>query len=183
MSDGRNLDEARESRAAELVRALPTARPDPAFRARLLQEFVAGTRLAPGVAPAPLAPARSWWDSMLVPAAAGVLVLAGLLMNHGPGWEVLETQGEGTALVNGRVMPLSDRAALGRALRGGARLRLPRGVSLTIVAPGRLAIEVTPGTEARLGAPPARWLGRIASAEVEAASRASPPASAFPARI
>ena len=80
---------------------------------------------------------------------------------------MLETQGEGTALVNGRALPLSDRAALGRSLRGGARLRLPEGVSLTIVAPGRMAVEVTPGTDAMLGAPPARWLGRMASAEVE----------------
>jgi ferric-dicitrate binding protein FerR (iron transport regulator) len=167
MSDVRKLEEARERRTAELVRALPTPRPDPAFRARLLQEFLAGSLPAPAAAAAPLAPARPWWDSMLVPAAAGLLVLAGLLVNQGPGWEVLETQGEGTALVNGRALPLGDRAALAHALQGGARLRLPEGVSLTIAAPGRLAVEVTPGTEARLGAPPARWLGRIASAEVE----------------
>jgi ferric-dicitrate binding protein FerR (iron transport regulator) len=167
MSDVRKLEEARERRTAELVRALPTPRPDPAFRARLLQEFLAGSLPAPAAAAAPLAPARPWWDSMLVPAAAGLLVLAGLLVNQGPGWEVLETQGEGTALVNGRALPLGDRAALAHAMQGGARLRLPEGVSLTIAAPGRLAVEVTPGTEARLGAPPARWLGRIASAEVE----------------
>lgn len=161
------LEAERERRAAELVRGLPAPRPDAAFRARLRQEFVAGSLPLPAVTPDAEDSERRWWDSMLVPAAAGLLVLAGLLMNHGPGWEVLETQGEGTALVNGRTLSLGDRVKLGRALRDGARLRVPEGASLTIVAPGRVAVEVTPGTDARLGAPPARWLGRLATAEVE----------------
>jgi ferric-dicitrate binding protein FerR (iron transport regulator) len=167
MSDVRKLEAERERQAAELVRALPAPRPTAAFRARLRQEFVAEAPPRAAVAPHAEGAARHWWDSMLVPAAAGLLVLAVLLMNHGPGWEVLKTQGAGSALVNGRAVSLGDRAELQRALQGGARLQLPEGVSLTIVAPGRLAVEVTPGTDARLSAPPARWLGRLASAEVE----------------
>jgi len=161
-----NLDEARERRAAELVHGLPPPRPDPAFRARLRRDFVAGSLGPPEAQPGAEEPERRWWDSMLVPAAAGLLVLAGLMMNHGPGWQILETKGERTARVNGRELPLRDRAELARALRNGARLRLPEGVSLTVAAPGHVAVEVTPGTDAVLSAPPGRWLGRIASAEV-----------------
>ena len=158
--------EARERQAAELVRSLPAPRPDPAYRTRMRREFVSGSLRPPAAMPDAEEAERRWWDSMLVPAAAGLLVLAGLLLNQGPGWQLLEVQGQGTTLVNGRPVAASEHAALARALRRGGRLALPEGVSLTVTAPGNMAVEITPGTEAMLSAPPSRWLGRIASAEV-----------------
>jgi ferric-dicitrate binding protein FerR (iron transport regulator) len=158
-----------ERRVAERVRRLSAPRPDPAYRARLQREFVAGTLASPsaviGVAP-PAERPRTLWDTLLIPAAVGVLVLGGLIFNRGPGWQVLDVAGSGAMEVNGRSIPLSERGRLGRALAGGARLRLPEGASLTVTAPGRLAVEITSGTEAALSAPPARWLGRIATAQV-----------------
>lgn len=160
-----------ERHAAEAVRGLSAQRPDADYRARLKREFVAGSLTSPGVAgtisPHAEEHPRGIWDSLLVPAAAAVLMVAGLLFNRGPGWQVLDVGGTGSAEVNGRTIALSGREAIARAIRDGARVHLPPGVSMTVTAPGRLAVEITPETEAELSAPPARWLGRIASAHVE----------------
>jgi ferric-dicitrate binding protein FerR (iron transport regulator) len=159
-----------ERRAAEEVRGLSAPRPEADYRARLKREFVAGSLASPWVA-GTIAPRagerpRGMWDSLLVPAAAAVLVVVGLLLNRGPGWQVLDVTGAGSAEVNGRAIALSAREVVARAIRDGARVHLPPGASMTVTAPGRLAVEITAETDAELSAPPARWLGRIASAHV-----------------
>lgn len=162
--------EPEERRAAEAVRGLSAPRPDAAYRARLQREFVAGSLTSPWVAgtisPHAEEHPRGMWDSLLVPAVAAVLVVAGLLFNRGPGWQVLGVTGTGSAQVNGRTIALDRPEEIGRAIRDGARVHLPPGVSMTVSAPGRMAVEITPETEAELSAPPARWLGRLASARV-----------------
>ena len=159
-----------ERRAAELVRELPRPAPDPAYRARLKRTFMAAemapARVVGHIGPAEPEEHRSSWATLLVPAAAGVLVVAGLLLNRGPGWQVLGVTGGGTAEVNGHAVALSNASALARAVENGAHVRLPDGASMTVAAPGRLAVEITPGSDAELTAPPSRWLGRIASARL-----------------
>jgi hypothetical protein len=159
MSERGDPREPEERRAAELVRALSAPRPDPVYRARLKREFVAGSLTSPSIAgtiSGEESPRRGVWDTLLVPAAAAVLVVAGLVLNRGPGWQVLEVRGTGSAQVNGHTIALSERARLARAIREGARIRLPAGVSMTLAAPGRLAVEITPETEAALSASVAR---------------------------
>lgn len=102
---------------------------------------------------------------LLLPAATGFLVVAGLLVNRGEGWRVAEVSGAGSAQVNGRAVALTQ-AALARALAEGGTIELPAGASLVLEAPRRLAIELGSGSTAHLGPPPARWLGRIARARL-----------------
>lgn len=155
-----------ERRAADEVRGLAAVHPEPGYRARLRHEFVTGTLGSPWVAGTIDPPARGGWRVLLAPAAAAALMVAGLLFNRGPGWQVLEVHGTGSIEVDGREVALSSLDELGRAIRNGGRFHLPPDVSMTVTAPGRMAVEITPETDAELSAPPARWLGRIASAEV-----------------
>lgn len=165
----RHPPETDERRAVDAVRGLSAPRPDPAYRARLRREFVGGSLASPWVA-GTIVPRREarGWRLLMAPAAAAVLVVFGLLYNRGPGWQVLDVQGAGSIEVDGLTVALSDRDALARALEEGAQVTLPPGVSMTVTAPGRMAVEITPETHATLSAPPARWLGRIASAHVDA---------------
>jgi ferric-dicitrate binding protein FerR (iron transport regulator) len=87
-------------------------------------------------------------------------------LNRGPGWEVVTVSGDGTALVNGHPVALAQTEDVARAIRAGGRVTLPAGSSLVLAAPGRMVVEITPETETSLSAPPARWLGRIASAQL-----------------
>lgn len=156
-------------RARDAVRALSAPRPEPGYRARMKRGFVEGAFAEPA-APRPVAlPGRepSAWGGMLLPMAAALLVVSALSLSRGPSWEVVRATGSGAAVVDGRAIPLARSEDLGRAIRHGARVVLPPGVSLVVAAAGQMAVEITAETEARLSAPPGRWVGRIARAEVE----------------
>jgi len=171
MSEPREVLGPEEGRAAEAVRGLSQPRPEATYRDRLKREFVAGTLGLPGRglravdAPAPREP-RPTWSTLVMPAAAGLVMVSALVLNQGSGWQVVGASGGGAAEVDGVSISLQETAALERAIAAGGRVILPSGGSLRIAAPGLMTVEITPSTEAMLSRPPARWLGRIASAEL-----------------
>jgi len=156
-------------RARDAVRALSAPRPEPGYRARMKRDFVAGTLAGPvgtGVSHPPPGQESSSWRGMLLPMAAALLIVSALSLNRGPDWEVVRTAGGGPAVVDGRAIPFDRPAELARAVANGARVAMPPGASLVLAARGQMAVEITPATAASLSAPPGRWVGRIARAEV-----------------
>ena len=149
------------ARAREALRALAPPRPDPAFRERLKRDFVAG-RIGERrtlVLPIP-GQRRLAWRLALAPAALALLAVAAWMANRGPGWSVMTTRGEGSAIVDGAPVPLASREQLGRRLRPGARLTVPAGAEVELASLSGLVVQVTAGTEFTLPATPGRWLQR-----------------------
>ncbi len=169
-------------RARDGVRALSRPQAEPSYRARLKQAFVAGTIPEPvrggATGGGPAVPARrlpGWrslpWAAALVPAAAALIVVTGLVLNRGPAWEVIGVSGEGLAVVDGRPIPVAHREDLGRALRPGTRLTLSSGATLEIGTRGQMVMQVAPSTDMTLPTSAGRWFARevraaIASGEV-----------------
>jgi ferric-dicitrate binding protein FerR (iron transport regulator) len=160
MSESHDLELA-ERRVQDAVRALPRPSAPPAYRARLKREFVSGA-IARRPSALPSRPAfAAWW----VPAAAAAaLFVLAYALNPGPRWTV-ESRGSGVAVIDGRPIPLSDRAAVTSALEKGGSVRLAQG-TLELMAPRHLAIEITPGTDATLPPVERRWFGRRIQATV-----------------
>ena len=96
---------------------------------------------------------------------AWLIVLAGL--NQAPPWTALPSAGSGRVIVNGAPVPVRDYLQLTRKLAPGARVRLESDQDLAILSSGVLALQLTPGTEAVLPAPPGRWFGRSGTARVD----------------
>jgi hypothetical protein len=171
MTDDRPTLTTAEARARDAVRALGVPQADPAFRARLAREFATGTLGAPPrrivALPWFQRPAVRWGLAPLAAAAAVLLVSA---LNRGPEWKVSgELGGEGVAVVDGRPIPLSSGhlGDLARAIRPGARVQMPDGVSLDLVSPGLLAVRLMDGADMTVPSPPGRWFGRRVNAEVQ----------------
>ena len=141
------------------------ARPEPAFRERLKQSFVTGRFGAPRVP----APKRPWFvrPSLLLPVAAGLLLVAGMLAGRGPDWRVLSARGEGRVLVGGTSFASTEHERISAAIRRGGDVTTEGGVTLDLVAPGMLAVAMAPGTRATLPAAPGRWWWRAVRARVE----------------
>lgn len=146
----------------EAVRARAHPRPEPAFRARLREQFATG-RFAPRrlrLAPWFLRPPA------LVPLAAGALLAAGLFANRGPDWQVIGAHGEGRVRVGERSFGAGDTRALTAALRRGGAIRTEGALSLDLVASGVAAVSFGPDCEARLSASPGRFWGRRLTASL-----------------
>jgi ferric-dicitrate binding protein FerR (iron transport regulator) len=157
---------ADERRAGDAVRALEAARPEPAFRARLRQDFVTGrigeravVRLSPPWW-------RRGWAAALAPAAAVVVVLLVAGVNRGPQWTVMAANGDGIAVVDGVPMPMPHAAEEARRLRAGARVQVPPGASLDLAGSGTMMMEIAGGAEVTLPATPGRWFARGVEAHV-----------------
>jgi hypothetical protein len=150
----------------DAVAARTHALPDPAFRARLKQQFTSGRFGAPRV---PF-PQRPWFTrpALLLPVAAGLLVVAGLLANRGPDWRVVSAHGDGRVHVGGASFAPGDHEPIAAALRRGSKVRIEGAVTLDLVAPGVLAVTLAPGTTMTLTAAPGRWWSRAARAHVSA---------------
>ena len=146
-----------ERAARDAVRALARPRAGDAFRARLRHDFVSGRiGRAQGLArPAP------WFrrGALLLPLAAGFLVLVGWTLNRGPDWQLAAGAGAtGRLFVDG--VELTDRAALAARLRRGGHVRLEGARTLDLVAPGVAAVALSPGADLVLSPAPGRWWGR-----------------------
>jgi len=156
-----------EARVLERLRSAAPPRADAAFRNQLKQEFVSGAiseRHAVLSLPEPKRAHRVRWIAAMA-AAASITVVA-LALNQAPRWVVMPSSGSGTLLVNGVPHSIEDAAALSRHLRPGARVVLQSSQDLDLVSSGLLAMQLTPGTEAVLPAPPGRWFGRAGRASV-----------------
>lgn len=147
-----------EALARDAVRALPPVAPDPAFRARLKDDF-AGVPVAarrPGRARAGRALAWATFAAVLV---AGVVAVA--VINPGERWQVATTQdATGNVLVDGDPVPVSDVASLGDLLHPGAEIEWRGQGDLELLSAGQVALAIMPGTVMTLPEPPRRLFAR-----------------------
>ncbi len=140
----------------EAVRARSHPRPEPAFRARLREEFRTGRFSPRRFRPAPWIQRPQAW----LPLAAGVLLAAGLVADRGPDWQVIGAHGDGRVLVGEASFGAGDVPALAAALRRGGRIRTQGSLTLELAASGVAAASFGPDCDVRLSAPPGRFLGR-----------------------
>lgn len=168
MSPG-DADDVRPANAAEqaardAVRSLARPSAGNAFRERLRHEFTTGRfgRHVPA-----MGSMRPWWTraQVLVPVAAGLLIVAGVRMNRGPDWRLVSADGDGRVIVDGATFSAHD-AALGARLRHGGHVRVDGAVTLDLVAPGLAAVALAPDAEVRLSSAPGRWWARSMRAQV-----------------
>lgn len=145
------------------LRGLPRPHPPWGFRDRLRRQFVRDEFPERARRPRPRRPA--WGDVALAGGLAAALLALGLFANRGPSWKLVATSGSGTARVDGRDVPLGERALLERRLRRGARVRLPAGAQLDLELPGIALLQMA-GGEARLPGGPGRWFARSMSASL-----------------
>jgi len=157
-----------EARARDAVRGLGVPAAGPAFRARLKQDFAAG-RIGESRVLALPGSAVPWYRRpafrlALVPAALGVLVVAGMAVlsatDRGPGWTLMTARGNGAVTVDGAPVSLASRADLTRAMHAGARVSVPANAELELMSTAGLVVQVTEGTELTLPATPGRWVNR-----------------------
>ena len=144
-----------EQRARDAVGTLPAPRPEAAYRARVARAFAHGT-LTSAVRTRSVLAAAAPWGAI---AAAAALVAVAFALNRGPDWRVIGVTGDGTVTVDGASYAARS-PGLARALRRGAHVVLPEGVTLDLVAPGVLAANLDAGTDAVLPAAPNRWWSR-----------------------
>lgn len=164
--DDRLTPEQERARAA--LRALPTAEPEAAFRARLREQFTRGALAGaqPAILPLPVRTGPGWLGTALAVAAG--LVLGVMLFNQGPAWQIARVRGEGTVLVGDRMLSLRDVANLNAALARGGRVRLPADAEIDLVAPGAIAMTLSAGSDVEVPRTPGRWFQREAQAVVRA---------------
>ncbi len=155
------------SRAAEAVRRLEHPPAGAAFRDQLKREFVSGAFTdRPLILALPPRPSRHImrWAVAAAAAAASLIVLTAV--NQPPRWTALPSAGSGHLVVNGVRVPVRNTAELTRRIRPGSRVRLDCTNDLDLVSSGLLAMQISPGTELVLPAPPGRWFGRSSKANV-----------------
>ncbi|MCE9627714.1 MAG: FecR domain-containing protein [Candidatus Eisenbacteria bacterium] len=151
-----------ERRVSDAVRGLSSPTPDPAFRARLREQFVSGQFERPAIVRLPWFRRPAVWGPALAAAAALVVTF----LNRGPDWQVLATSGEGRVVVAGRAFDAADRAGIGAAIARGGEVAIEGPVTLDLVARGSVAVALAPDTRMQLPAAPARWWSRHAVATV-----------------
>ena len=172
-----------QRRAHEALHALDARPADPVFRDALRQRFVSGAfppRTAEREAARPGGTAR-WWQLVeslglgrpavawtAAAAALIVVVLGAGALNRGPQWRVTAVTGDGVAVVGSLPVPVRHADELTRRLAPGARVRVPDGAEIEIASGDQLVIQMTPGTDVTVPAPPGRWFSRDVSASVRA---------------
>jgi ferric-dicitrate binding protein FerR (iron transport regulator) len=158
-------EEAMARRAEAALEALPRAEPDPAFRARQKQAFVAAVE-RPVLARRPNT-RRAFFA--LASAAAVLAVIGGVVvMNPGPRWQVAAAQkAHGNVMVNDEPIPADDPESLNTALVPGAVIEWNGDGDLELVSTRELALGIAPGTKMTLPAPPPRWFARTSRGAIE----------------
>jgi len=158
---------AEETRARDAVRALPAAEPDPEFRARLRDEFVAG-RFEPAAVrtlrlPWHRRPMTHW---TLATAAAVTIVAGGLALNQGAAWHAISAHGAGTVIVDGRPVEFSADTDLDALFRPGTRIVMPDDADVTLRSGDAMLAVITPGSDVTVPSLPGRWFARTGIGEV-----------------
>lgn len=151
------------STALDAVRALARPRARGEFRTRLRHEFTSG-RIGERRG---LARPSPWFQrgALLLPLAAGFLLVVGVVLNRGPDWRVLGSPADSASAaarlsVDGVEIAPGDGAALAQRLKRGGHVRIEGAMTLDLVAPGVAAVALAPGTDLVLSASPGRWWGR-----------------------
>jgi ferric-dicitrate binding protein FerR (iron transport regulator) len=151
----------------ERVRALPSALPDDEFRIRLRDEFISGT--------IPERRSARRRDRTLPFAGVGITLAAAaalvgifFMINRGPAWQFVAVSGDGRVHIGEREFPASEATRiLPDVLRSGAFIRLEGETQLDLLSPGILAIQMAPGSNLTIPAPPGRWLARSTTGRVD----------------
>lgn len=174
MIDDIDIPTPEERAAAAAVRSLRMRGASPAFRERLQTEFVTGSissgldrsrmREVPGVFRFP----TRWVQPLAWAAAATLIAVTAIGLNRGPAWQVKDVSGSGIIVVGNLPIPLDHSEQLEAALQPGARVRVPPGATLEVMAPGQLAIVLMSGTDVVMPATPGRWFGRGVSTTLAA---------------
>jgi hypothetical protein len=99
------------------------------------------------------------WAAASVAAAAALVFVVGTL-NRGPSWSVTAARGEGTVMIEGQTVALSDRDTMRRLLVPGAEVEVSENAEMDLCMSGVLALQLSPGTRMTLPPPPGRWFGR-----------------------
>jgi hypothetical protein len=154
-----------EERLRSVLRSLPPPRAEAAYRARLKQDFVSGRLGGSRVIALPV-PWHRRLGWRLAPVALAAVAVVVAVANRGPEWTVFATRGDGIAIVDRMPVPLGHAEELGMRLKSGARLSVPQGGEVALVAEGVIVMQVTSGTEITLPRPPGRWFGRAMSGAV-----------------
>ena len=171
-----------EERVQNVVRTLPHVPANPAFRNRLRREFSTGRferrrvrQAEPKIA--------GWFTWRWATASTAILLVIGFaFVNRGPDWRVMSAPVSGSVIVNGQVVPASDRAALAKALRRGGRVNVTADGELTLLTPATLLVQVTPGSDVELPVPAGRWLGKNMHATVNSGEARLLTGPRFPGR-
>ncbi len=160
-----NLD-PQQRLAQDAVRSLGLPAADPAFRARLKEQFVAGAIPAREAPVVPLPRRRLpvyGWGTL---AAAAVLAFAAVGLNRLPGPDLLAVAGAGTVVVDGQSVDGADTPAIAALLRPGAHVQLQGETTLDIQYAGTMIWRLSPGTDVVLPERPGRWYGRTVAAQL-----------------
>ena len=160
----------REQRAAQdAVRSLGVPAADPAFRARLREQFVAGTVPERETPPARRrSPRVPFFFGLGTLAAAAVLAFAVVGLNRLPGPELIAVEGTGGLVIDGRSVDAGDTDRIVELLRPGVRLEVREETSVDLHYPGSMVWRVAAGSELVLPGRPGRWFGREVAAELAA---------------
>jgi hypothetical protein len=150
-----------EERVREALRGAPAPAADPAFRARLREQFVSGAipARAPRLA---LVPLLGRVARVALPIAAGLAVAWGAAdrMNGAAAWQVLDAGGASGLTVDGVHVTGSSMSG---ALKPGARIRYDGAAPMALESRGQILMQLEPGTDLTLSSPPGRWWGRAAT--------------------
>lgn len=146
MDEPMNLTPEQE-RVREVLRGLGQVPADPAFRERLKREFVSGEIAGQKVLQLDTRPGvLGWFGRAFLPLAAAVAaVVIFFLLTPGPVWKFKDITGQGLVAVNGVKVDAADVETLARLISPGARITIPDGVVLDLIAGDVLLLEVNGG--------------------------------------
>lgn len=156
-----------QERARDAVRSLGMVPADTAFRERLKQEFVSGDIARQQVLQLDTRPGLvGWLKRIFLPlAAVAAAVALFIILTPGPSWQFRGITGQGLVAVNGVEVDATDVETLARLIKPGARIRVPEGVTLDLIAGDILLLEVN-GGEATVPQNPGRGAGKVLLSEV-----------------
>lgn len=145
-----------ERKIKEAIRSTGDVRADASFRERLKEEFRSGN-IAEVASRPDGAAVRTWprlaW--LLVPAAAVVVLVALLVPRSATTWSVQAIRGEGQIEIDGQAISSGTPELVAAALRSGARIRVPEGLSVDVRLDDVMILEFAGGTDATVPAEPA----------------------------
>ncbi|MEK7349010.1 MAG: FecR domain-containing protein [Candidatus Eisenbacteria bacterium] len=164
--------------AREAVRGLRPVAPESAYRAGLKAAFASGEiagRAArggaakvpePSILPLPFPGRHRLWTGIAVAAALVVAVITGIL-NQGPAWRIAGVRGEGSILLDGKFVSVTDASVIGRRIPAGVRVEVTNAAELDLRADGVMVMQVTGGTDLILPPSPPRWFARRSALHVQ----------------
>lgn len=151
-----------QQRAKDALAGLSRPEADPAFRARLKEGFVRGELHSR----TPIATVRPWVLRVALPlAAAAALILMLNVLNRGPAWSLVE--GEGSAVIDGVTVSLSQPDQVESLLHGGSRVEIAPDSHAVFKQRGILMAELEGGSVVSLPRSPGRWFNRRVEGTIE----------------